>query len=167
MNEIALVYDQKGNFRGYTILKFNKLGSTNLWPEGEIEDLKQQIARLNDDSNIKQFWPNTRDPDVQALLNDPNFLPYDTVDEQVMDDANSYLVYDESTRTEYDSPVIDMAKSVLAYKTVKVPVNSAEVQIRFKRAHEIVARRRAGLDEGEALHYDGHGRYVSADDPNG
>ena len=63
--------------------------------------------------------------------------------------------------------MIDRNASVLAYKAETVPVHPEEVTLRFKRAHEIVARRRAGLDEGEALQYDGHGNYVSADDPNG
>ena len=153
MHEIAIVYDAEGNFRGYTIIKGNKLASTNIWPEDQQADLQTQVQRLNADVNIKQFWPDTRDPDVQALLNNPDFMPYEKTTEQVVDDENSYLVYDESQRTEYDSPVLDMERSVLAYKDVEVPKNPAEVTVRFKRAHEIVARRRAGLEDGDEIHW--------------
>lgn len=153
MHEIALVYNADGDFSGYSILKGNKLASTNLWSEGDLADLQAQVARLNESVNIKQYWPNTRDPEVQALLNDPNFMPYDTVMERVVDDANSYLVYDETQETENGAPVLDLERSVLAYKDKEVAKNPTEVSVRFKRAHEIVARRRAGLDDGDELQW--------------
>lgn len=168
MNEIVLIYDIKGTFRGYTILNANKLASTNLWPDAELKDLQMQIDRLNEGTNIKQFWPNTRDPEVQALLNDPNFMPYETTTEQAVDEENSYYVWDRVTQDGQPAPgaSIDHNASVIAYKAIQVPVRPEEVTIRFKRAHEIVARRRAGLDEGENLIED-HGVYRSVDDEAG
>ena len=170
MNDgIVLLHDINGDFRGYTLLKGDKLSSTNIWPEQEIQDLLLQAKRLNDDVNIRQFWPNTRDPEVQALLNDSSFMPYETTTEQVVDDENSYYRWSAYDGQGNPAPgaVLDRDASVLTYKAQVVPVHPEEVTLRFKRAHEIVARRRAGLDEGEALQYDGHGNYVSADDPNG
>lgn len=157
--EIAALYDLHGDFRGYTIIRANKLGSTNIWPEVDIEDIQRQVQRLNEGVNIKQFWPNTRDPEVQALLNDPTFMPFETTTEQVVDDENSHYVYAPGGR-------IDEEASTLAYKAKTIPVRPEEVTIRFKRAHEIVARRRAGLEEGEALQSDG-GVYRSVDDTAG
>ena len=91
--EYAIIYDINGNFRGYTILRGDKLASTNIWPEADLKDLQQQISRLNEDAGIKQFWPNTRDPEVQTLLNDPAFMPYETTTEQVVDEKNSYYCW--------------------------------------------------------------------------
>lgn len=169
MHEIALVYTTEGEFKGYSILNGNKLASSNLWPDSEFKDLEAQVNRLNEDVNIKQFWPSTRDPEVQALLNDPNFMPYETTTEQVVDEERSYYVWDKMD--EHGQPLpdaqLDRNASVIAYKMEMVPIHPEEVTIRFKRAHELVARRRAGLDEGEAIQSDGHGNYVSPDDPNG
>lgn len=72
----ALIYDQEGNFVGYGILSpSGKLKSINIWTEDEKPDFSQQISALNASVAVTAHWPQLDDPDVQALLDDPNWRP--------------------------------------------------------------------------------------------
>jgi hypothetical protein len=151
----ALVYDSEGNFRGYTTLNHeaNKLKSTNLWSEEEQPKLDEQLDRLNVDTQLKATWPRTDDPDVIALLQNRSWMPYQTKLAKVVDDAQSHYVYHQEPEVDaLGNPTGRMTKghldeeaSVIRFKMAEVPVNPIDVQIRTKRAQEIVARHRAGL----------------------
>src|SRR5258708_1993357 len=100
----CLVYDQSGEFQGYCIRKEGvvKLQSTNLYLESEIAELDVQLGRLNEDAGLKAHWPSPKDPDVVAILDNPDFMPLEYADQQVIDEANSYIVYQEVAGTDDD-----------------------------------------------------------------
>lgn len=142
----AAVYDvASATFIGYAIQKAGtlKLQSTNIWTEGEVDDLNRQLARLNDAENINQFWPDANDPEVQALLADPAFEPSDEFEEivvQEIDEEKSNIVYDSNNQ-----PVLDESEVVYKDRTIRQPVNNIE---RGHKALETVARRRAAAHVG-------------------
>jgi hypothetical protein len=139
------VFTLEGNFLGYAVKEANNrtLQSTHLYAEDEGEDLAKRIAELNESQTVLAAWPDARDPDVQALVNDPSFEPIEMSDEEVVDNDNSYIVYLKDAEGE-DTFEIDREASVLKYKIAKVPVRPSDVMARTKSACEVVARRRAG-----------------------
>jgi len=140
------VFELDGAFLGYAILGevyHNTLQSTQLYPEEESEALAKRLAELNDDLNLQAVWPDARDPEVQALVNDPSFEPIEMSDEEVVDNDNSYIVYLKDAEGE-DTFEIDREASVLKYMIAKVPVRPSDSMKRTKTACEMVARRRAG-----------------------
>ena len=139
------VFELDGTFIGYAVREesANKLQSTHLYSEEEGEGLAKRIAALNDSQTVTQAWPDARDPDVLALVNDPSFEPIEYADEEVVDADNSYLVYLKDADGE-DTFEIDKEASVVKYKIAKVPVRPSDVMARTKKACEVVARRRAG-----------------------
>src|ERR1035441_6423440 len=139
------VFELSGDFIGYTVMEQNalKLQSTNLYSEDEGEDLAKRLAALNDSQAVTSVWPDARDPEVQALVDDPSFEPIEMSDEEVVDNDNSYIVYLKDAEGE-DTFEIDQEASVLKYKVAKVPVRPSDVMARTKSACEVVARRRAG-----------------------
>src|ERR1035437_4367821 len=155
--ESVAIYTLGGDFVGYSILKglgtINKLQSVNIWSEEEMPKLTEQLGRLNGDVALRAHWPRQDDPEVLALLNDPNFMPLETEVVDVVDDGNSYYAYTQVLEVDalgkqtgriIDGD-LDREASVLAYKKAVVPVRPIDAQIRTKKAHEIVAQRRAGL----------------------
>jgi hypothetical protein len=104
---------------GWVVVKdgTTKLEDTNIWLADEgIED---HVAKLNDQALLAQFWPDARDPDVLELVTDENWEP---------------LVYEE---TELIDEATDQVASMQALKDPSQPIQ------RFRKACEIVARRRA------------------------
>jgi hypothetical protein len=139
------VFELSGDFIGYAVMEQNalKLQSTNLYAEEEGEDLAKRIAGLNDSQAVTSAWPDARDPEVQALVDDPSFEPIEMSEEEVVDNENSYIVYLKDAEGE-DTFEVDQEASVLKYKIAKVPVRPSDVMNRTKQACEVVARRRAG-----------------------
>lgn len=138
--EQALVYDAEGNFRGYTVLHNigegqAKLQTQNLWTEEETAQFTEQLDRLNGQVATLAHWPRRDDPEVLALLQDPNWEPPELEPSEEVDEDQSYIV-----RKEDDS--IDYAASVIIPKTVMVP-SRVGVQARVRKALETVAERRA------------------------
>lgn len=139
------VFELDGTFVGYAVKEADdqKLQSTHLYAEEEGEDLAKRIAALNESQTVTAAWPDARDPEVQALVNDTAFEPIEMVKEEVVDTDNSYIVYlkDADDEDTYD---IDMEASVLKYKIALVPARPSDFMARTKKACEVVARRRAG-----------------------
>jgi hypothetical protein len=138
------VFELSGDFIGYAVMEQNalKLQSTNLYAEEEGEDLAKRIAGLNDSQAVTSAWPDARDPEVQALVNDPSFEPIEMTEEWVLDTDNSYVVHLKDAEGE-DTFEIDQQASVLKYKTAQVPVRPSDVMKRTKSACEVIARSRA------------------------
>jgi hypothetical protein len=138
------VFELDGTFLGYAVKEANNrtLQSTHLYAEDEGEDLAKRIAELNESQTVLAAWPDARDPDVQALVNDPSFQPIEMSDEEVVDTDNSYIVYLKDAEGE-DTFEIDREASVLQYKIAQVPVRPSDVMARTKKACEVVARRRS------------------------
>lgn len=144
MYKHAAVFELDGQFLGYVIKEANNrtLQSTHLYSEEESEDLAKRIAELNESQTVLAAWPDARDPDVQALVNDSSFEPIEMSDEEVMDVDQSYIVYLKDAEGE-DTFEIDREASVLKYKIAQVPVRPSDVMARTKQACEVVARRRS------------------------
>lgn len=141
MYEQVFIYDSDGNFIGYSIKDPNarKLQTTNIYLGSEEKDLYEQLDRLNNKQQIMSNWPDAKDPDVVALLNDPNFSPIEMIETDVVDDDNSYYVYVKDGNGE---DVIDQQASVLSYKKMMVPARPTDVMQRVKLACEEIAKRR-------------------------
>lgn len=147
--EAVSVYDLDGEFLGYAVKSsgVDKLHNNNLWTESpeDIIDLKDQLARLNDATSIRDFWPDVRDPEVTALTDDPEWEPLTYSAVEVEDLENSVLIWEEEPDDEAGTPgILDRDASIIATKFVDAPA-PAHVQARIKKACEIVARRRAGV----------------------
>ena len=138
------VFSLEGDFIGYAIREESamKLQSINLYREDEGEVLTQRLAELNDSQTVLAAWPDARDPDVEALVNDPTFEPIEMTEAEVVDTDNSYLVY-EKDADGVETFEIDKEASVVRYKIAKVPVRPSDFMERTKKACEVVARRRA------------------------
>lgn len=145
--EVVYVYDQNSTMRGATILQqgANKLHTLNLWdinnPE-DAADLRDQLGRLVDNTDVRAFWPDVRDDDVQALLDDPNWEPLTLSPVEVMDEKNSIIVWEEEPADENPYGRMDRDLSVIVNKITQAP-SPAEVKRRTMKACEIVARDRA------------------------
>lgn len=142
--QAVTVYDLDGNFLGYAIKQVgvDKLHNNNLWAEKDTPDLKEQLQRLNQAGDIRQFWPNVRDPEVQALINDENWEPLEKSPVEVTDEDNSVFIWIEEP-TDESPGIMDTENSIIATKIVYAPA-PAHASARIKKACEVVARRRAG-----------------------
>jgi hypothetical protein len=138
------VYDGEGNFLGATIYQdgSKKLHTANLWQEEDHADLKAQLDRLHDNTDVRAFWPNVQDPDVQAILAQEDFEPVGTSPVTVVDEDASFFVWIEEPTDENPYGRMDEEASNLVYKTVDAP-NPTDVKSRIMKACEIVARARA------------------------
>ena len=142
------IYTLDGQFLGYGLKQdgVDKLHNNNLWtdrPE-DVADLKAQLGRLNEAIDIRAYWPNVRDPEVEALLTNPEFEPLKLSAVEVVDEENSLFVWEEEPSDESPGKM-DPDASIIAYKFVDAPAPT-DVQARVKKACEIVARQRAAVN---------------------
>lgn len=153
----VLIYSTEGDLLGYAIKGDDslKLQSTNIWKEGEEQSLTEQLGRLNESVELSTQWPDADDPDVKAILNNPEFMPIEMHMADVVDDANSYFVYTEEPEFDLDGrPTgetiqghLDEQASVVVTKPMLVPIRPSDAMERMKAACELVARSRAGLND--------------------
>lgn len=138
MYESCYVYDLSGNQLGWIIRKAGTLGirGTNIYDNPQ--ELDDQLERLNNDAKIKGHWPSLLDPDVQALIQDPQWEPLEYMEDEVMDETKSSFVYTEDGD-------INWSESNIVYKTITVPADSNKAAERTKKAMEIIATKRAEL----------------------
>lgn len=139
------VFELDGTFIGFAIKEENNktLQSTHLYPEdGGTADLTKRLAELNDSQAILGAWPDARDPEVQALVNDPSFEPIEMIKQEVVDENESYIVYVKDADGEDTMEINDNA-SVIRYREAMIPARPSDVFARTKTACEIVARRRS------------------------
>jgi hypothetical protein len=138
------VFTLAGDFLGFGIKEdgAQKLQSTHLYPEDTASaELTARLAELNTDRSLQQVWPDARDPEVQALVNDPNFEPIEMVDEDVIDMDRSYIVYIKDPEGG-DTLDVDNKASVINYKKARIPARPSDFFTRTKKAQEQVARSR-------------------------
>lgn len=150
--EVVYVYRENGDLLGATVKNTNakKLHTENLWnindPE-EAADLRDQLGRLKDNTDVRAFWPQVQDPEVQALLADESFQPLTLHPVEVMDEAQSVIVWEEEPSDENPYGRMDRDRSVIVNTTTMAPA-PAEVKRRNMKAMEIVARGRAEQAHG-------------------
>lgn len=136
--EAVYLYNNRNEFVGVAIKKSDapKLQSINIWndsPEG-VEAFKQTLAKLNDESALRQYWPDAHDPEVAKLVEDPDWESLELHEESVPD-------WDKSTVVDDEFGGIDMEQSKILYKVALVP-DPTEAQNRYYKAQEIVAHAR-------------------------
>lgn len=149
--QTVFVYDTDGAFLGFSIFKpgAQKLHTANLWedtPEDKA-DLKAQLDRLNDDYDVRAYWPDVRDSEVVALLDDPGFEPLKLSPVEVVDEEKSIFVWIEEPSDENPYGKADPDETIIVYKNEMAPA-PVDVQARIKKACEIVARDRARASNG-------------------
>jgi hypothetical protein len=147
--EAVAIYNLDGQFLGYGIRNTDegvtKLHSANLWRDTEEDkiDLREQLGRLNANVDIRAFWPQVQDPDVQSILSDPTFEPLKLSPVEVVDeDASVFIWHQEPDPMTGDPGIMDRENSIIINKTVQAPA-PVEVKQRIMKACEIVARARA------------------------
>lgn len=147
-----MIYTVEGDepiFLGYTIKNSEapKLQTTNLWSDAEEAQLDEQIERLNHKVGILAYWPDPRDPEVRQYTDDPNWEPVAPEPVEVVDEENSIFIWNRLPNLdEGDVGQMDEDASTLVYKYVMLPPQVL-LQARVKKAQEIVARRRAGIED--------------------
>ena len=141
----ALLYNPEGDFLGYVIKKdgVDKLQSTNLYREEESEALRTRLDALNQETEVKRFWPRQDDPAVQALLTDPTWEPVEMRLGKTTDEDNSFYVWKRDIHTGELTGELDHDASVIAYRDEMVPVRPSDVGLRIHKAMETVATQRA------------------------
>lgn len=161
--EALLLYNTDSQFVGYVIKdpSVDKLQSTNIYGEHEIDKLNLRLEELNENVDLQRYWPHPQDPEVQQLLANREFCPIKYVDREVVDDENSFYVWEQVQEVdEHGNPVFDLVTglpkmvqgenideqaSVIRFKIASVPEKPTDEMFRIKKACEVVARRRAGL----------------------
>jgi hypothetical protein len=142
----VLIYTPEGECLGYGIRKpapALQLKSVNIWTEEEQGDVQEQLNRLNADVSLRTHWPKLDDPEVQALLNDPTWMPLEMEEVTEVDDENSYYAYKTYDHGDGPRQVIDEDATVLAYHPPRlVPKRPIEAQVRIKKTQERVAHDR-------------------------
>ena len=151
----VVVYTLDGTFLGYAIKNdaSPKMSSPNLYTEDEKDKLDERLSGLNENLDLSAVWPDARDPEVQSILADASFRPLEMIEDEVVDDENSYYVYEQEPELDVATGAptgrmingtLNREASVLAYKRMMVPARPSDVMERTKAACEIVARKRAG-----------------------
>jgi hypothetical protein len=158
----VMIYSLNGDLLGYAIKNdtLTKLQSTNMYAEHEISALNEQLRRLNTDVDLRQYWPNPKDPEVLRILDDEKFMPIEYVQAQVVDDELSTYIWEleqavdergNDLRHPDGKPVmtqganLDEQNSIIRYKMAMIPKNPSDLMLRIKAASEVIARQRAGL----------------------
>lgn len=139
MYEAVYLYNNRNEFIGVAIKKSDapKLQSVNIWSDSpeDIADFKRTLTDLNDENVLRQFWPSAHDPEVGALVEDPDWEPLELNEADVPD-------WDASTVIDDEFGGINMEKSTIVYKKAMVP-DPTEAQNRYYKAQRIVASARA------------------------
>jgi len=152
MFQPVVIYNLDGERIGFGLKAFEapKLQSTNIWTEDEWEDLQVRLNELNDSAILQGVWPDARDPEVLALLTNESFEPLNKVEIEVIDEANSYIVYQKvdelddlghPTGNKIDGPDLDEKASVIRYTKAEAVLPS-DAAVRTRKACEVVARSR-------------------------
>lgn len=153
MYRAVFIYDEDVKFIGQTIKGDDKqkLQTTNIYVEGEENELLGAINHLNENENLTRFWPNARDPLVIRLLEDPDFEPVEMGPVEVVDEDKSNYVYQLKPEIDtFGMPTgemiegdLDRMASTIIMKTIMAPVRPSDVMARTKKAQQIVAAKRS------------------------
>lgn len=161
---------QDGDLVGYAVRKSGtlRLDSLAIYKPEEFDEIQAVVAKHNEAALIREHWPTPNDPEVQEILNRPDFEPVRYEDVEVPDLENSEIAYVQGVAPNEESynnaiahgsfspegyvigtdgqPVIDYPNSTIVTKVEKQPVR-VDGHSRLDAACEVVARERAGLNE--------------------
>jgi hypothetical protein len=144
--ELLKVTDFDDIERGYVVARIGteKLEDTNLWPE--LNEARDHVTEANNLALLRQFWPNPNEPEVQDLINDPDFSPlkYHEVEEiadydelsDLVASGDVQLVLDEETGEHSIHP--DDRHKVRTEKRTEL-IDPSQPMQRFHEACEAVA----------------------------
>lgn len=177
--EAVYLYNNSNQFVGVSIksTEGDRLHTVNIWTDSpeDVEDFKQTLAGLNDEGQLRQFWPDAMDPEVVELVENEEWEPLELHEERVIDwDASTIVMVQQPVfgfwfnsnagpesmpgvpegRVEpapnpetgivewKDTEEVDREASTFVHKQAMMP-DPQEVQTRYFKAQEIVARRRS------------------------
>lgn len=150
--QAAMVYDGDGQFLGYTLhrIETNTLRSTHLYSDDEVEQLQNDLGRLNHGADMTRHWPTNDDPDFVALIADETFMPIEYTEEEVVDDEavqamldSGELIPERDMHTDPVSGNIEWLRpDKIPMVMAKVPVDPAAPAARLRKARETIALRR-------------------------
>jgi hypothetical protein len=74
--EIVRVTQLDGVEIGYAIWRVDtlKFEDTNIY-EPDAKGLDERVAELNENLRLRPFWPDARDPELMALIQNPDWEP--------------------------------------------------------------------------------------------
>jgi hypothetical protein len=79
--EIVKVINEQNDELGWAITKDNMLKLTSVHLHESYFAAKEEVATLNKKALLSNFWPNPDDPEVKAIMNDPDFYSIDQLQE--------------------------------------------------------------------------------------
>lgn len=153
--EILTVHNFDGDHQGYVVRKIGteKLEDTNLW--SELGEVREHVTDANNLALLRQYWPNPNEPEVVALIEDPDFFPleyeevediadYEELGEQVQRNEVR-LVLDEDTGAHSIHPNDKHKVRTIKKQELKDPSQPMQ---RFHKACEAVAQDRLEAARG-------------------
>lgn len=95
--EAVYLYNNSNQFVGVSIksVEGDRLQTVNIWTDSpeDVEDFKKTLAGLNDESELRQFWPDAMDPEVVELVENEEWEPLELHEERVIDwDASNIVM---------------------------------------------------------------------------
>jgi hypothetical protein len=88
--EIVKVVDEQNDELGWAISKDNMLKLTSIHLYESYLAAKEEVAALNKRALLSNFWPNPEDPEVKAVIDDPDFYSIERMYEQYQDPSYPY-----------------------------------------------------------------------------
>lgn len=86
---------------GYVAQKEGVLKLEGTWIYEDYDELAAYVDQLNEQERLAAYRPLATDPEVQALVSDPNWSPVEYEDVEVFDRDSSEIFYISIPRSEY------------------------------------------------------------------
>lgn len=136
---------------GYVVLKegTEKLADTNLWTEEQSDELREHVADLNRRIELKNHWPESRDPELLALIDDPDFEPLVYGEIEVVDEEETQRLVDTGVITpvkDYTTGsyvVADSDQHLIPMRKERTLIDPSQPMERYRKAAEAIATKRA------------------------
>lgn len=144
MTFIPLALADSDNHRqGFVIYRAgaSKLHETSIYTADEV---KARVAELNRDEALREVWPDANDPEVLALVNDPDFEPLEWIEEDVVADMDELVRLVDSGEVKLDpetQQVIEGGEKIRTEKD-RVLKDPSQPMQRIRKATETIAERR-------------------------
>lgn len=94
--EAVYLYNNSNQFVGVSIksAEGDRLHTVNIWTDSpeDVEEFKKTLAGLNDESELRQFWPDAMDPEVVELVENPEWEKLALHEDEVIDWDASQIV---------------------------------------------------------------------------
>jgi hypothetical protein len=85
--DIVKVVNEQNDELGWAISKDNMLKLTSIHLYESYFAVKEEVVELNKRALLSNFWPDPKDPEVKAIIDDPDFF---TIDQQSQSQLPEY-----------------------------------------------------------------------------